>query len=118
MKKFFARLFIMFGVIFFVLVLVVVELLIGDPLHLKASLPGSPSSGGTTGTTTDKNSLLSESQEKTLETIGVDPAKLPSSITPAQEACFTEKLGAERVAEIKAGGSPTPTEFYTAKSCI
>ena len=43
---------------------------------------------------------------------------MPSDITPEQEACFEAKLGAERVAEIKAGDSPTVTEYFKARDCI
>lgn len=76
--------------------------------------PGSVESG----VTEDKNPLLSPTQEKVLETFGVDPADVPSSITPAQAACFEEKLGSKRVEEIKAGDSPTALEFFTAKGCL
>ena len=66
----------------------------------------------------DRNSRLSDSQEKTLETFGIDPADVPTEITAEQEACFVAKLGAERVAEIKAGDSPTATEYFKAKDCM
>lgn len=62
--------------------------------------------------------LLNETQEKALETIGIDPAKVPSQITPEMEACFTEKLGKERVNEIKAGASPSATDLFKAKTCL
>jgi hypothetical protein len=53
-----------------------------------------------------------------LETIGVPPENIPSSFTPEQVTCFEKILGQERVVEIKAGDTPTATEFYKAKECI
>jgi len=61
---------------------------------------------------------LTSAQEQALRSVGVDPASLPARITPSQEACFTEKFGATRVAEIKAGGIPTPAELFTARTCL
>jgi pyruvate/2-oxoglutarate dehydrogenase complex dihydrolipoamide acyltransferase (E2) component len=66
----------------------------------------------------DPNPLLSPEQEATLRSFGIDPAKLPSEITPDMETCFTGILGAERVAEIKAGKDPTIVEFLQARSCF
>ncbi|NUM25066.1 MAG: hypothetical protein HUU49_00405 [Candidatus Buchananbacteria bacterium] len=69
-------------------------------------------------TTTDKNPLLNEQQEQALEQVGVDPAKLPTQITPELEACFAATLGADRVSAIKSGESPTIIDFFKAQSCI
>lgn len=116
MKKFFTIFFVTLGVIFLVLILVGAYLFVFDPLHLRS---GSNESTAPTGAAqVDKNPILSPSQEQALETFGIDPATVPSSITPEQEACFTKILGAARVAEIKAGDSPTATEYFKAKSCI
>jgi len=76
------------------------------------------SSGSDDGVILDKNPLLSEKQEKILETFGIDPADIPSDISPEQEKCFEDAIGEDRVAEIKAGDSPTATEFFKAKGCI
>ena len=35
--------------------------------------------------------------------MGIDPKTVPTKISPEQEACFSTVIGAERVAEIKAG---------------
>ncbi len=67
---------------------------------------------------TDSNPALSAEQEAILRSSGVDPASLPSEITPEMEVCFEEKLGAERYAEIKAGSEPTVTDFFKAQSCL
>lgn len=72
----------------------------------------------TNQTPTDKNPLLTPSQEATLEKIGIDPAKLPTTITPAMEDCFVQTLGADRVNAIKSGASPTTIDLFKAKSCI
>lgn len=71
-----------------------------------------------TGSTVDKNPLLNEEQEKTLESYGVDVSALPSSITPAMEACFIEKVGQERANEIVGGASPSAMEILKAKNCL
>lgn len=70
------------------------------------------------GTATDKNPLLSADQEKTLENLGVDVSKLPTEITPAMAACFTEKLGGARTAELISGATPSATDLLKAGSCI
>ena len=118
MKKIFTIFFVILGVIFFILIIIGAYLYIADPLNLKPLLSGAVSTVESTGEIVDKNPLLNESQEKALETFGIDPAAVPSQITPEQEACFIEKLGSARVEEIKAGDSPTATEFFTARDCI
>lgn len=111
------------GVIFFVIILAGVSMFFFDPLGLRSSLidnsePVNQQNVDVPDAPEDKNPVLSPTQEKALETFGVDPATVPTSITPEQEACFVEKLGQERVDEIKAGDAPTPVDFYKAKSCI
>ena len=70
------------------------------------------------GAAADKNPLLNETQEKTLENLGVDVSKLPTEITPAMKECFTEKLGAERAAELVAGAAPSALDMIKAGSCL
>lgn len=120
MKKFFTIFFVTLGVVFFVIILVGVSMFFFDPLGIKSSLIDNSETTNpqNVDVTKDKNPALSPTQEKALETFGIDPATVPTSITPEQEACFVEKLGQERVNEIKAGDSPTATEFFKAKSCI
>jgi len=72
----------------------------------------------TTTTPVDKNPLLSPSQEAALEKIGIDPATFPSKITPEMEACFISKIGAQRFADIKAGGLPTAGEVIIGRTCL
>jgi len=117
MKKLLNIFFVSLGVIFLALILVGVYLFTFDPLNIKPLL-FSDTTDVESVEQVDKNPMLSPSQEKALSTFGIDPASVPSSITPEQEACFTEKLGEERVAEIKAGDTPTVTEFFEARDCI
>jgi hypothetical protein len=141
MKRFFEVFFMVLGVIFFVIILAGTYFFITDPLNLKPlifnqkeqqecdfidddCLPSDTPmmkdrDAKTSSTVTeDKNPNLSPTQEKALETIGVPPENIPSSFTPEQVTCFEKILGQERVVEIKAGDTPTATEFYKAKECI
>lgn len=141
MKKFFTIFFVTLGVIFFGLLTCVAYLWVADPWGIKPFIMsnGSASSmqstntpftgkeagvGANLDTTTttsdpnDKNPNLNSSQEDALKLIGIDPAALPTSITPKQEVCFTEKLGIERVTAIKAGATPEVVELFKAKECL
>ena len=122
MKKFFNIFFVVLGVIFLIIILIGGYFFITDPMNLKPIFFGSDSEittgSNNSGVQVDKNPALSETQEKALETFGIDPADIPSEISPAQEQCFVGAIGAARVEEIKAGDSPTPTEFFKAKGCI
>jgi hypothetical protein len=62
--------------------------------------------------------LLNESQERALESIGVDVSTLPTGFTPEQAACAEEKLGSERIEEILSGSSITPADYFKARSCV
>ncbi|TSC84697.1 MAG: Uncharacterized protein G01um101413_81 [Parcubacteria group bacterium Gr01-1014_13] len=122
MKKFLQIFFTTLGVIFFILLVVGAYLYITDPYGIKPiikSLTGQPASTTKeSGNTTDKNPLLSPTQEKALEKIGIDPATLPTTITPAMKQCFYAKLGDKRANEIKAGAQPTAADYFAARSCF
>ncbi|MFA7088219.1 MAG: hypothetical protein WC146_02665 [Patescibacteria group bacterium] len=62
--------------------------------------------------------LLDDSQEKTLQSLGVDLKTVPSAISPEQEACAVQYLGQERVNEIKAGATPSVSDYLKAKDCF
>ncbi len=66
----------------------------------------------------DKNPLLTEEQEKKLESYGVDVEALPKEISPGMIDCFTEKLGEERATEIANGATPGPLEIIRTKDCL
>lgn len=68
--------------------------------------------------TSSPTPLLSPTQIEVLGNFGIDPSTIPSTISPTQEACFVEKLGADRVAEIKAGAVPNALEFLLARPCL
>jgi hypothetical protein len=70
------------------------------------------------GEAIDSNPMLNESQETALKTVGIDPASLPTTISPEQEACFEVAIGADRVEEIKAGGTPTAIEIFRGRGCL
>jgi hypothetical protein len=119
MKKFFTVFFVTLGIIFFILLLAGGYFFMTRSPNLTPMLRGADTGEATTTSTyPDKNPILSPSQEKALETFGIDPATVPSSITPEQESCVTKILGKERVAEIRAGEVPTAAEYFKAKSCI
>lgn len=138
MKKILYIFFVTLGVIFFGLILIGSYLFIFDPYNIKPLFKGLESDTNvesesesefvlepeleseidTEDVMVDKNPILNETQEKTLETFGIDPAKVPSEITPEQEECFREQLGDGRVDEIISGDSPTITEYFKARNCI
>ena len=116
---------VVLGIVFLVLILAGLYVWLVDPFHI-FSLGVSPTSLMNTVTgrskvkidNIDKNPLLIEDQEAQLESLGVDPAKLPSKITPAMQSCFVEKLGQERASQIVSGSAPTPADFLKAQSCF
>lgn len=122
-------LFIVLGVIFFILILMLIAFVIADPFKLRPlissmveipfiSSPVSDSTITEPSTSKDSHPLLTEQQEDTLNAMGIDPATLPTEITPALESCFTQKLGTERVSEIKAGSEVTAVDYLKAKECV
>ncbi len=121
------RFFVFLGVIFFIVIGILVYLFIADPFELKPifkmiNIPviNEKKTDDKMQSTPigDKNPLLSLEQEKVLESFGVDPAALPTEITPEMEKCFREKLGDERVNEIIKIGSPDMADFFKARSCL
>lgn len=66
----------------------------------------------------DLSFTLSDDQIRALTALGIDPDSLPETITAAQSECFTEALGSERVAEIRAGAVPGPLELLKVKGCL
>lgn len=120
MKKFFNIFFITLGVIFLIIIVGALFFYIASQFGVSTPRINSngvdftpaASEGG------DQNPYLSPAQESALKAMGIDPASVPTSISPEQESCFAEKLGQERVNEIKGGDAPTPVDYYKAKSCI
>ena len=59
---------------------------------------------------------MTQEQRKSIEDFGIDPDSIV--ITPAMEDCFLEKLGEERVDEIKQGATPGILEMIKVSSCL
>ena len=123
MKKLITYFFVVLGVIFFILICAGSYVWFADPFEIRpfikmlTSDETTADAAGADQEGVDKNAGLSQAQESALESIGINPANLPSSITPAMEVCFTEKLGVSRVAEIKGGEQPTPAEVFATRAC-
>lgn len=110
------KIFMIIGIIttiFLVLsALLIAYLIIKKPLGINVS-------GWTNRTeATYDHPLLSSSQEKALQTLGVDLSSVPTSITAAQEKCAVQALGQERVNKIKSGEAPSISDYLKAKSCF
>jgi len=124
MKKALNIFFVVLGVIFLCILLGLggMFLFISAPSSPAPTVEqtGTPAAGNreAANESADSNPMLNESQESALETFGIDPASLPSEITPEQEACFIEAIGADRVEEIKAGDTPTATEIFKGRGCL
>jgi hypothetical protein len=125
MKKALNRFFMVLGVIFFIILLVITGVFIFNSVSGETDTPASfqdavnvMTGGEVSGDGIDSNPALNESQETALETFGIDPASLPTSISPEQEACFIELIGVDRVEEIKAGDTPTVTEIFRGRGCL
>lgn len=117
MKKFFTIFFVTLGVIFSLILLCIAYLFIFDPFNIKPLLSDQKTEISS-NTKSDNNPILSDSQEKTLEKIGIDPASIPSSFSQKQIECFETKLGGARVIEIMNGASPTIPEMLSAQACL
>ncbi len=132
--KWIYRFFVVLGIIFFFILLAVGYFIIVDPLNLRpvvtsmynmqsaddqvdVIVPGDSAPEMPTSTATP-TSNMSDNQAKALEAVGIAPESVPAQFTPAQIQCFTQILGEQRVNEIKAGDTPTPTEFFKAKECV
>lgn len=105
--------FVVLGIMFFIVLVGAGYVWFADPFHLF-----SPTVDSSKVDNVDKNPLLNEQQEAQLEGMGINPASLPTQITPAMEECFTQKLGQKRTDEIKQGSAPTPVDFFKAQSCF
>lgn len=113
--------FVVLGVIFFIIIIAGIWFFVADPLDLRPLIDPLIFGKGAEinlDNYIDKNPNLTSEQEKALELIGVDPAKIPNQITPELEDCFTEKLGIQRIKEIEASGQPSISDLLKVKSCL
>lgn len=128
MKKILNIFFVLLGVIFFVILLLLGYLYFTTNLFQFVTGGGyeeadstemiDTSTSTTAGSAEEKDTLLSSSQAEALEIIGIDPTIVPAKFTDKQIECFEKLLGTERVAEIKAGSSPTIAEALVGKGCL
>ena len=140
MKKILNTFFVTLGIIFFVLIIMGAYFFVTDPYNLKPLIFGTGPTVPVTAVTKASDAVtapkandaatetapasntggfsLSGPQKQALVGLGIDPAAVPTIISPEQETCFVTALGAPRVAEIKAGAVPNALEFAKAKSCI
>ncbi len=134
--KFIFRFFAVLGVIFFCLLLGLGYFIVADPYNLRPLISGmfqnstmeneqiTPSDLGdsqketTNGESAAITSKMSTSQAQALESVGIDVRNVPTEFTPEQTTCFVGILGEARVEAIKAGDTPTATEFFQAKACL
>lgn len=111
--------FVSLGVIFLILILFGIFFYVIDPLNLRSTFSTSSVNwSSNSNASEDRNPQLNASQEKALQSFGINPASVPSSISPEQQACFEEKLGKQRVEEIRGGASPTMQDYMLARSCL
>jgi hypothetical protein len=104
--------------IFFIAILIAIVLII-KPWNMDIVKTGSalinPSAESSNGY---DHPLLTPSQESLLQSVGVDPADVPTELTPAQEKCAIEALGAERAQALISGATPSMTDVLKAKHCF
>lgn len=111
--------FTVLGVIFFILLLAGLYFWLTDPFNIKPLLFPSQSPESQTATkSSGSNIILTNEQTAALKNLGIDTGKLPSTISPAMEACFVTELGSARVNEIKQGSPVTAIDLFKAKPCL
>ncbi len=118
LKKILQVLLIVFFTIIVLALALVAYVWFKNPLGLKGVLQQKIAPQSVQIDETYDHPLLNTSQEKQLRDLGIDPAKLPTEITPAQQTCLQEKLGASRAAELLKGASPTTADALKAASCL
>ena len=121
--RFIKTFFIVMGLIFTVLLIIIASIIafiaITKPLGINVTnIPAVITGTSDVTTSSYDHPALNTQQEVFLESLGVDTATLPSSITPAMEACAVGKLGQQRVDDIKAGSQLTTSDYLKAGSCF
>jgi len=114
---------IILGIIFLIIVIliigVIIALIIIKPYGIDITkIPQAIEQSETDTPSNYDHPLLSPEQEKLLDTMGVDVESIPTQITPEQEDCATQALGAERVKELKEGATPGLNDYLKAKHCL
>lgn len=110
--------FVILGIIFFLIIVTSIYLYQTDFYNIKTMVTSSPEEQVDSTQTQDANPALNAEQEQQLQEAGIDPASVPSEITPEMEKCFLDKLGEERVKEIEGGAEPTSMELIKVSPCL
>ncbi|MDD2807723.1 MAG: hypothetical protein PHW95_04370 [Patescibacteria group bacterium] len=114
--------FVALGIMFLAMIIILTYLFIADPFGLKPLFyPSAISVNTNTATTTPtetRNYKISPQQAQALKALGIDPTKLPSTISPKMQQCFINNLGEARTTEIINGAIPTPVDYLKTKSCL
>lgn len=113
--------FVVLGVIFFILLSAGLYFWQVDPFKIKPLIfpSQSPSSGiAPAKKTPSSNPLLTQEQIAGLKSLGIDTSIIPTSISPAMEACLISKLGAARADEIKQGSLISAVDLFRAQTCF
>lgn len=121
MKTFLKILLVVFITIIVLAVGIFVYVMIKNPLGLGDIIRGSVLKQGVEENI-EKNKdydhpLLTEEQEETAAKVGIDVSQIPTEVTAEQIECGVEKLGEERVNEIKGGAEPTALEIVKLLPC-
>lgn len=107
--------FVTLGVIFFVLILSGAYFWYTDVWGVRTFV--SLMQAEPPATTQETSVDATTQQRERLESFGLDP-NIMDSLTAEDEDCFAAAIGADRVAEIKAGAIPTMSEFAASADCL
>ena len=134
--KFIFRFFVVLGVIFFCLLSALGYFIVADPYNLRPLVVNMYQNSkvekdettlfnqtntqkvSPEGNSAETSSGVSSGQAQALESVGMDASNVPAKFTPEQTNCFVNILGSARVEAIKAGATPSATEFFQAKACL
>ena len=103
--------------IFFIAILIAAVLII-KPWNIDIAKTGSALINPSAKSTGYDHPLLSPSQQALLQSVGINPEDIPPELTPAQETCIADALGAERASALISGASPEMNDVLKAKHCI
>ncbi|MBD3281632.1 hypothetical protein GF391_02690 [Candidatus Uhrbacteria bacterium] len=62
--------------------------------------------------------LLNPQQEALLQSAGINPKDVPTSITPTQQQCAINALGEKRAMDLVNGATPSITDITKAQHCF
>lgn len=119
LKKIFIVLGVIFAIILILLVIAISYILVTKPFDVDITkVPGALMGTSEVTESSYDHPALTTEQEIFLERVGVDTTQLSTSISAEQEKCAVEKLGQQRVDEIKSGSELGATDYFKARSCF